>query len=101
VRMPGTDGFGAVQALRADPATRDLPVVVMTGSPGAEEESRRGAIAALGVFQLLRKPFSARELTASIARGLNGGGARGLPANGTDGLDGANGANGAKGEGTT
>src|SRR5207253_5464454 len=34
IRMPGMDGVTALAALRSDPATHDLPVVMMTASPG-------------------------------------------------------------------
>jgi signal transduction histidine kinase len=33
LNMPGLDGFGALRELAADPATRDLPVVVCTALP--------------------------------------------------------------------
>src|SRR5262245_57661061 len=44
VRMPKCDGFEACQRLKQDPATRLIPVVLMTGS--VEREDRIRAIEA-------------------------------------------------------
>jgi len=67
--MPGTDGLAALRALRADPTTRGLPVLMMTASPGVGAASR-SAIDALG-GTLLVKPVSAEELASAICRGLS------------------------------
>lgn len=69
LRMPNMDGLAALRALRAEPTTRNLPVIMMTASPGMPEESRP-AMAALGGARLLAKPCTAEELAATIARGL-------------------------------
>ncbi len=63
VMMPELDGFGLLQALRANPATRDLPVMLLSARAG--EEARIEGIAA-GAEDYLVKPFSARELLARI-----------------------------------
>jgi signal transduction histidine kinase/CheY-like chemotaxis protein len=70
VRMPGADGVTAVHELRQDPATRHLPVIVMTGSRVVAENGAE-IVEQLGVHRLLLKPFSPKELTASIAHGLS------------------------------
>ena len=36
--MPGLDGFALLQALRADPRTRELPIILLSARAG--EESR-------------------------------------------------------------
>jgi signal transduction histidine kinase/CheY-like chemotaxis protein len=69
VKMPRTDGIAALRALRAAPATRDLPVVMMTASPGVLENSR-STVDTLGGAALLAKPVTARALAAAIATGL-------------------------------
>ncbi|GAC1347334.1 MAG: hypothetical protein NVSMB27_12520 [Ktedonobacteraceae bacterium] len=75
IRMPAMDGIAALRALRADPATRSLPVIMMTASPGAFEESR-STIKALGGAMLLSKSHTIEELAAAIDRGLTNGGPR-------------------------
>ena len=70
VKMPGTDGVAALRALRADPTTRELPVIMITASPAAAGENL-WAINALG-SELLFKPVSGEELTEAIRRRLEG-----------------------------
>jgi signal transduction histidine kinase/CheY-like chemotaxis protein len=64
VMMPGIDGLALVRALRADPATRRLPVLLLSARAG--EEARIEGIDA-GADDYLVKPFSARELLARVA----------------------------------
>ena len=45
VMMPGMNGFEVCQAIRADPDTQDLPVVMVTALQ--DRESRRGDVAPL------------------------------------------------------
>jgi signal transduction histidine kinase len=59
VMMPRLDGFGLVQALRADPRTKSLPVILLSARAG-EEAAIEGLDA--GSDDYLVKPFSAREL---------------------------------------
>ncbi len=72
IRMPEMDGITALQTLRADSATRDLPVIMMTGYPGALEENR-SAMLNLGAPAILSKPFTAEQLARAIAQALTGG----------------------------
>ncbi|WCE01776.1 SpoIIE family protein phosphatase [Streptomyces sp. HUAS 31] len=67
VMMPGMDGFELVRALRADPRTARLPIVLLTARAG-EEESVQGRQA--GADDYLAKPFSARQLLARVRTGL-------------------------------
>ena len=57
---------------RDDEATRNLPVVMMTTSPGMSA-SDRSAIDQLGASVLLHKPSSAEELAELIGHGLTKG----------------------------
>ena len=67
VMMPHMDGFELVRALRADPRTARLPIVLLTARAG-EEESVQGRQA--GADDYLAKPFSARQLLARVRAGL-------------------------------
>jgi diguanylate cyclase (GGDEF)-like protein len=63
IMMPKLDGFGLLQALRADPRTRTTPVILLSARAG--EEARVEGLQA-GADDYLVKPFSARELLARI-----------------------------------
>jgi PAS domain S-box-containing protein len=63
VMMPRLDGFGLLRALRADPRTSSVPVVLLSARAG--EESRVEGMKA-GADDYLVKPFSARELLARV-----------------------------------
>ena len=63
VMMPGLDGFALLRALRADSATREIPVMLLSARAG--EESTVEALQA-GADDYLVKPFSARELIARV-----------------------------------
>lgn len=67
VMMPNLDGFGVLHALRADPRTRELPVVLLSARAG--EEARVEGMEA-GADDYLVKPFSARELLARVGAHL-------------------------------
>ena len=64
--MPGMDGFELTRKLREDPATRHIPIIMLTARGDVED---RVAGIDNGVNAYLAKPFSARELL-SAARGL-------------------------------
>jgi response regulator RpfG family c-di-GMP phosphodiesterase len=64
VMMPGIDGLEYCRRLRADPATRDIPVVLLTGSEGG----MRVASDAAGADAFVKKPFSPLELLAVVER---------------------------------
>ena len=67
VMMPVLDGFGLLRALRADPALRDIPVLLLSARAG--EEARVEGIDA-GANDYLTKPFAARELLARVTTNL-------------------------------
>ncbi len=67
VMMPGLDGFGLLAALRKNPKTRALPVVLLSARAG--EEARVEGLDA-GASDYLVKPFSARELLARVGAHL-------------------------------
>jgi response regulator RpfG family c-di-GMP phosphodiesterase len=68
VNMPGTTGLELCTELKADPATRDIPIILLTGSTGGTSASAKRA----GADAFVRKPFSPLELLA-VAERLAGG----------------------------
>ena len=67
VMMPKLDGFGLIKALRANPATSGLPVIMLSARAG--EESRVEGLES-GADDYLVKPFSAKELLARVGAHL-------------------------------
>jgi DNA-binding response OmpR family regulator len=65
--MPSRDGFEVVRELRADPATRSAPIVMLTDRTG--EADVLGGLE-LGVDEYMSKPFSPHELSARLRRVL-------------------------------
>jgi PAS domain S-box-containing protein len=63
VMMPGLSGFELLAALRSDPATREVPVILLSARAG--EEARIEGLEA-GADDYLVKPFGARELLARV-----------------------------------
>jgi len=64
VLMPEIDGITFCRKLKADPATHDIPVVLLTGAEGTSEPEGREA----GAEAFLRKPFSPLELLETVER---------------------------------
>ncbi|WP_299437037.1 response regulator [uncultured Rhodospira sp.] len=83
--LPGEDGLSLCRALRADPATAALPVVMLTAMG---EETDRVVGLELGADDYIAKPFNPRELLARVRAVLrragprtgSGEGAAGAPA---------------------
>jgi DNA-binding response OmpR family regulator len=63
VMMPGIDGLSVCRDLRADPATADLPILMLTART---EEVDRVVGLELGADDYLTKPFGERELLARV-----------------------------------
>jgi DNA-binding response OmpR family regulator len=65
VGMPGLDGFAVCRALKADPATRHIPIYMLTAAGAAADRAAGDAAGAAGYFV---KPFSPAVLQAEILR---------------------------------
>jgi CheY-like chemotaxis protein len=69
ISMPVVDGWTVVRKLRANPRTRDMPVVLFTGM---EPDDVPQETATLNVYAVLCKSLPARDLEAVIRRAVAG-----------------------------
>ena len=67
VKMPGIDGLEAIRLLKADPKTRDIPVISLTAF-AAESDTKRCFEA--GAADYLSKPIDFAELGRKLTRHL-------------------------------
>ncbi len=63
VMMPGMDGYEVCSQLKADAATRDIPVVFVTGMTDGADEAKGLALGAVGY---LTKPVDAGAVTTKV-----------------------------------
>ncbi|NJL09213.1 MAG: response regulator [Calothrix sp. SM1_7_51] len=68
VMMPDMDGFATFQALQANPATKSIPVILLTAKVQGNDQRR---FAELGVQAIITKPFKAMKLSSQIAAAMN------------------------------
>jgi len=73
IMLPELDGYGVCAALREDPLTRHLPVVIMSARAQAKEV-KRGLEA--GAVSYITKPFEPAQLTEQIRAALAAGAVR-------------------------
>ena len=64
VSMPSLDGLGLLRAIRAYPATRSIPAILLAAWDG---EADRAEVFECGADDYLAKPFGVRELSARLA----------------------------------
>ena len=69
IQLPGISGIEALGQLRADPATRAIPVIAVTASVMTHDRTR---IMAAGFDGFQGKPISVRELLETVRRLLEG-----------------------------
>lgn len=65
INLPGVDGLTVLRRMRADTATRSLPVIVVSAS--VHDEARAGAFAA-GADAFVSKPIDFGELLSLLSR---------------------------------
>ena len=63
VIMPEMDGYAVCDHLKADPATRDIPVIFLTGQTETEDETRGFEC---GAVDYIHKPFSSAVVVARV-----------------------------------
>jgi two-component system phosphate regulon response regulator PhoB len=77
VMMPGRDGFDVCRELKSDPATADIPVILLSAR-GHERDRERGL--EVGATEFMTKPYSPSELLRRVREilepGAGFGGAR-------------------------
>ncbi|MEW9625316.1 response regulator [Rhodanobacter geophilus] len=62
--LPGINGFAVLRALRHDPLTAHIPIVMISGNPQATEQFY---VQRFGADDFIRKPFGRADVHASIA----------------------------------
>jgi len=67
VMMPILDGFGVLEALRRDPRTAPIPIVMLSALTGEDVEAR---CLELGAAAYVRKPFDSDSLLGAIGEVL-------------------------------
>ena len=67
IMMPGMDGYEVCRQLKADPATRDIPVIFLTAKSGVEDE-KMGLD--LGAVDYITKPISPPIVMARVRNHL-------------------------------
>jgi twitching motility two-component system response regulator PilH len=61
--LPGMNGFAALRALRREPETRDVPVIMISGNAQATEQFYAQRI---GADDFMKKPFGRAEVFSRI-----------------------------------
>jgi DNA-binding response OmpR family regulator len=67
LKMPDMDGYEVIRHLRRDQATRNIPVIVITGI-SFDDDYDHVKILGMGVEHMLTKPFSIETLVEEIKR---------------------------------
>lgn len=65
--MPVMDGFETLRALKEDPRTKDIPVIVLSGTQSSHDKV---AAFDLGAVDFVSKPFELTELRARVRSSL-------------------------------
>ena len=63
IQLPGLDGYEATRRLKADPALRSIPIIVVTSYALSGDEAKARAA---GCDAYVTKPYSPRQLLAKI-----------------------------------
>ena len=66
--MPGMDGFEVCRQLKADPGTRDIPIIFLTAESDTESIIKGYE---MGAHDYITKPFNTRELIARVSTYLS------------------------------
>lgn len=67
IAMPGTNGFDVCRALKADPTTRDIPIIFVTAKTSTEDLQKGFE---MGAVDYVTKPFNPSELIMRVSNHL-------------------------------
>lgn len=70
IMMPKMDGLTACYAIRRDPTTRNIPVVMLTAID--QELNKKLSTTIMGANKYITKPFNSKELLETIEQLLKG-----------------------------
>ena len=65
IRLPGIDGLEALRQLRAEPTTRDIPIMALTASVMSEDQQR---IVGAGFDGYQSKPINVTDFVAAVTQ---------------------------------
>ena len=63
--MPGISGFEVLRRLKENNKTRNIPVVIISGSQDAEDEQKGYKLGATG---FIKKPFDEKDIPIRVAK---------------------------------
>lgn len=67
VMMPGMDGLTTFEKLHANPATKHIPVILLTAKERSADQSY---LAEMGVTGIIKKPFNPLKIADQVAEAL-------------------------------
>jgi CheY-like chemotaxis protein len=67
IMMPGMDGYEVCKRLKANPETKDIPVIFVTAKDGPEEEARG---LELGAIDYITKPFNPEIVKSKVRNNI-------------------------------
>lgn len=70
VEMPGMDGFGFIETVRSDPATRDVPAMLVTSCTSPEARQRSQQVGAKGY--IVKSEFDQTEFLRTVGHLVSG-----------------------------
>jgi len=69
INMPGLSGFAVLSELKEREKTRDVPVILITGSEDVEDKAQG---LHLGAVEYIKKPFSEETILRKVEKHIGG-----------------------------
>jgi len=67
IMMPDMDGLTTTEKLQANPATKHIPIILLTAKGHLIDQSQ---VATLGVVSVIKKPFNPLKIADQVAKAL-------------------------------